>query len=92
VQALPPFRLARASSRQLRWNWLLVGPLVARPCRKPSILVTPAPCRRSQAAKDPHGLQTLCEDALKDGDTAPAYRAVMTHSQARRGARQAIAA
>lgn len=48
--------------------------------------------RRSQAAKDPHGLQTLCEDALKDGDTAPAYRAVMTHSQARRGARQAIAA
>jgi hypothetical protein len=33
--------------------------------------------RRSQAAKDPHGQQTLWEDALKDGDIPPAYRAVV---------------
>jgi hypothetical protein len=47
--------------------------------------------RRSQAAKDPHGLQTLGGDALKDGDIAPAYRAVMTHPQATLGAQHAIA-
>jgi hypothetical protein len=47
--------------------------------------------RRSQAAKDPHGPQTPWEDALKDGHIAPAYRALMIHSQATLGARQACA-